>query len=97
MQVGCILLLQGFERRSKSHVFIAMLVDGKMDCAERAPTQLLFDLILIDPMYSSTVVFAVRIFRASMESFLDLAGRRGFSTMVPQRALVGWCRPAHVV
>lgn len=57
-----------------SYKFIAILIKSQVDGAERASSQLLLDLILIDPVYGSTIVLAVRVFRTSMKRLLHRFG-----------------------
>ena len=49
-----------------SYEFIAMLVHCKMNRSVRAPSYLLLNVVLIDPMDSSTIVFAIRVLRMRM-------------------------------
>ena len=66
-----------------------MLVNSKVDCTKRTSTYLLLDNVLVDAVNCGTVILAVCILGASMQSLLDLARRGGFSTMVSQRTFVG--------
>lgn len=46
-----------------TYIFVTILVDGNMDCAKRASTDLLLDHVLVDPMFSNTVILARDVFR----------------------------------
>ncbi len=48
-----------------------MLIHRQMNSTERAPTDLLLDDILIDPMLPLSVVRATGVLRASIERFLE--------------------------
>lgn len=54
--------------------FVAILIDSQMDGPERASSQLFLDLVLVDPMYSSAVILAVRVLRVSVKRLLHQFG-----------------------
>jgi len=41
-----------------------------MDCSERAPADLLFDQVLVDPVLCDAIVLAGGVFRARIKGFL---------------------------
>ena len=43
-----------------------MLVNGKVNGSKGAPSYFLLDYVLVDPMYGTTLILAVGIFRARM-------------------------------
>lgn len=57
-----------------SYKFIAILINGQMDGPKRASSQLFLDLVLVDPMYSSAVILAVRVLRVSVKCLLHQSG-----------------------
>jgi hypothetical protein len=52
------------------HIFLAILVDGEVDGAERAATNLLLHQILVDTVLSAAVIFAVAVLGTRIEGFL---------------------------
>lgn len=52
------------------HIFLAVLVNGKVDGAEGASTNLLLDEILVDAVLGGAVIFGIAIFGARIEGFL---------------------------
>ena len=59
-----------------------MLIDRKMDSTKGASANLLLYDILVNSMDCSTIVLTIRVLRASIDSFLDLARRGRFATMM---------------
>jgi hypothetical protein len=54
-----------------AHIFRAILIDRQMDGTKGAPSDLLLDDVLVNPVLRSTVILACRIFGAGIESFLS--------------------------
>lgn len=57
-----------------SYIFVAILINSQMDGPERASSQLFLNFVLVDPMYSSTVILAVRVLRVSVKRLLHKSG-----------------------
>lgn len=55
---------------SRSYIFIAELICSQMDRPERSTSDLLFDHILVDTMFRSTVILARIILGAGVQCFL---------------------------
>ena len=51
-------------------IFLAVLVDGEVDCAEGASANLLLDQVLVDAVLGGAVIFAVAVLGARIEGFL---------------------------
>ena len=64
-----------FEDEVLTYEFLAILIKGKVDCAEGASPNLLLDDVLVDAMLSSTVIFACDVLGVSVERFLRDAVR----------------------
>ena len=63
-------------------ILLAILVDGEVDCAKGAPSNLLLDQVLVDAVLGGAVIFAVAVLGARIEGFLaPLASRRGAGAM----------------
>ena len=57
-----------------SHIFIAMLVHCQVDCTKGSSPYLLLDDILIDTVDGRSIIFAVRVLGASVQSLFNLSG-----------------------
>lgn len=70
-----------------TYKFMTILIDGDMDCAERAPANLLLYHILIDPMFSNTIILTGDILGVCIERLLRELVRtnagRYFSICIP--------------
>ena len=55
---------------SCSYIFIAKLICSQMDSPKRSTSDLLFDHVLVDAMFRSTVVLARVILGAGVQCFL---------------------------
>ena len=65
-------------------IFLAILVDGEVDCAERASSNLLLDQVLVDAVLGAAVILAVAVLGAGIEGFL---GRSAASLAASARAV----------
>jgi hypothetical protein len=61
------------DHEDASDIFGSILIDCEMDCSKGASSYLLLDDILIDAMFSDTVIFARDIFRSRIERLLYVA------------------------
>ena len=80
-------------------IFLAILVDGEVDCAERASSNLLLDQVLVDAVLGGAVIFAVAVLGARIEGFLlelttKLEAGMNVSTLTRRvlEAARRWCR-----
>lgn len=59
-----------WEDRGKTNVFVSELIDGTVDRAVGAPSNLLLNYILVDSMMSPAIYFVIREFDARVQRFL---------------------------
>jgi len=69
-----------------------MLINSQVHRTKRASTDFLLDDILIDTMHGSPIVFAICVFRASMQRLFHLARLRVVSVTVSQWTPISWTR-----
>lgn len=70
------------------YVFVPMLIGRKMDRTERTSPDLLFDGVLVDTMYCSSVILTVRVFGSCVKGFFDLLSSGRMPQVVPQGTFV---------
>jgi hypothetical protein len=62
---------QGQSHGLVPHIFLAILVHGKVNSSKGASADFLLDQVLVDAMLSSTVVLAVAVLRTGIECLLQ--------------------------
>ncbi len=60
-----------------AHIFTAILIHRHMNSPKRAPPNFLLDQVLVDAMLGNTIVLAVGILGAGIESFLYILISQG--------------------
>jgi hypothetical protein len=66
----CIGKFEFTEKGRSTYIFVAILVNGQVYCAKRAPPNLVFDEVLVDAVLGGAVVFAVAVFGFGVERLL---------------------------
>ena len=76
----------------QAHIFCAVVINRQVNGAERSPTNLLLDHVLIDAVDCGAISIGVGVLGARMERLLDLMRGGWLPTVVPQGAFVGRSR-----
>jgi hypothetical protein len=77
-----------------AHIFLSILIHGKMNGSERASSNLILDYVLVDAVFSLAIFLVICVFGSRIQGFLDLSVLRGMAAVVSERALVGRRRAA---